>query len=162
MFHWGEVQNALFREVASLEVSKSTWLVTWETSEKKASHQISFHFLTISSCLSKKISQYSFWQKTLNKAFPGSVEVIEDGIHAEVQKIQQERCTVQNYYTTHMPKYEHCPFRRISGASWHLLGKKRHTTLYKRWLSPSRGDLVFVSFLLFASEQTRVRLWQCL
>ncbi len=53
MFHWGEVQNALFW-VASLEISKSTRLVAWETSGKKTSHHISFHFLTISSCLSKK------------------------------------------------------------------------------------------------------------
>lgn len=59
MFHWGEVQNALFWEVASLEISKSTWLVTWETSEKKTSHHISFHFLTILSCLQKLRNTHS-------------------------------------------------------------------------------------------------------
>lgn len=57
------------------KISKSTWLVTWETAEKNW-HHISFHFHFI---LHVKIAQYSFWQKTLNKAFPGSAEVIKDG-----------------------------------------------------------------------------------
>lgn len=68
-----------------------------------------------------KIAQYSIWQKTLNKAFPGCVEVIKRWIHVEVQKIEQEKCTVQNYYTTRIPKYEHCPVaesRSIMASSW--------------------------------------------
>lgn len=76
------------------------------------------------------------------------------GIYAEVQKIEQEQCTVQNYIT-YGPKYEHCPleeFRNIMASSQK---KKKKKTLYKCWLSPSRGDL-FVS-LLSSTKQTRVK-----
>lgn len=92
MFHWGEVQNALFWEVVSLEISKSTWLVTWETSQKKTStsHFLSFPDLLV---LPVKFAQYSFWQKTLNKAFPGSTEVIKDGYMLKCKKFRTMYCT---------------------------------------------------------------------
>lgn len=85
---------------------------------KKTSHHTCFHFLTVSSFLSKFLNTHS--GNTLNKAFPGSVEVIRDRYMLEVQKIEQEQCTVQNYYTTRIPKYEHCPVeesRRIMASS---------------------------------------------
>lgn len=89
MFHWGEVQNALFWEVASLEISKSTCQVTWENFRKE---NLTPHFLSFPNhlILPVKIAQYSFWQKTLNKAFPGSVEVIKDGYMLKCKKLNKK------------------------------------------------------------------------
>lgn len=150
MFHWGEVQNALFWEVASLEISKSTWLVTRETSEKK---NLTPHFLSFPNhlILPVKIAQYSFWQNTLNKAFPGSVEVIKDGYIVKCKKFNKNNVLYKTT-TPHVYQNMNIVLWRNLGASWHLLGKKKHTSLYKSWLSPSRGDLL--SLLSFPPPTT--------
>lgn len=53
------------------------------------------------------------------------MEVIPDGYRLKCKQIQWEQCTVQNYYTIHLPKYEHCPVEEISETTWHLLGKTK-------------------------------------
>lgn len=139
MFHWVEVQNALFWEVASLEIRKSTCLVTWETSEKNKPHT-TFSFPTYLILPHCKIAQYSFWQKTLNKAFPGSVEVIKDEYMLLKCKKFNQNNVLYKTTTPHVYQNMNIVLLRNLGTSWHLLGKKKHSTLYKSWLSPSRGD----------------------
>lgn len=42
-------------------------------------------------------------------------------MYAHVQTTEQEQCTVQNYYTAHIPKCEHCPVegsQNIMASFW--------------------------------------------
>lgn len=139
MFHWGEVQNALFWEVASLEklVNQLDWS-PGKLQKKKKPHTTSPNHLI----LPVKIAQYSFWQKTLNKAFPGSVEVIRDGYMLKCKKLNKNNVLYKTT-TPHVYQNMNIVLWRNLGASWHLLGKKKtHDLFYKSWLSPSRGDLL--------------------
>lgn len=99
-----------------------------------------FIFLTISSCLSKFLNTHSGRIQWIRHS-QGLGRSLKMDTCLEVQKIEREQCTVQNCYTTRIPKYEHCPVeesRSIMASSWKE--KKTHMTLYKSWLSPSRGD----------------------
>lgn len=155
MFHWGEVQNALFWEVASLEISNSTRPVAWETSEKKTSHHISFHFPN-HLVLPVKISQYSFWQNTLNKAFPGSGEVIKDGYMFGSAKNWKRTmyCTKLLHHT--YTKIWTLSCRGISEHHGIFLERKKHTWPCIKVGCPRPA----VTFSLLSSsppKQTRVR-----
>lgn len=85
---------------------------------KKTSHHTCFHFLTVSSFLSKFLNSHSGRIHWIRHS-QGLWRSLERYM-LEVQKIEQEQCTVQNYYTTRIPKYEHCPVeesRRIMASS---------------------------------------------
>lgn len=82
---WGA--KRVFWEVASLEIRKSTWVVTWKHFTKvstKKKKPTTFPFVIYHRV--KKFFQYSLWQKTLNKAFPGCVEVIKNGYIVKCKK----------------------------------------------------------------------------
>lgn len=87
----------------------------------------------------QQFEKYSFWQNTLNKAFPGSAEAIGVRQMLEVQKNQT--------WTTYCTRRQHHTFikistrsrRRISEHRGILFGKTRkkkraHTTSYKSWV----------------------------
>ena len=99
MFHRGEVQNALFWEVASLEKLVNQLDLTPGKLQKRKPHSTFPNHLI----LPVKIAQYSFWQNTLNKAFPGSVEVIKDGYMLKCKKFNKNNVL---YKTTKPHIYE--------------------------------------------------------
>lgn len=72
----------------------------------------------------KKVAQYSFWQNTSDKAFPGSVEVIKDGYILKCKKFNN---VLYKTTTPHVYQNMNIVLWRNLGASWHLLGKKKHT-----------------------------------
>lgn len=131
---------------------KSTCLVVWKTSEKE---NLTPHFLLSSNHLIQpfKISQYSFWQKTLNKAFPGSVVVIKDGYMLKCKKFN---IVLYKITSPHVYQNMDIVLKRSLRGSWHLLGKKKNSALQKNWLSPSRGDFYSASFRP-PKKQTRVK-----
>lgn len=138
MFHWGEVQNALFWEVASLEISKSNCLITWETSEKKTSYHISFHFLTISFCLSKFLNSHSGRRHWIRHSQGLWRSLKMDTCWSAKNLTRTIYCTKRLHHT-----YTKIWTLSCGGISEHhgiFLERKKHTTLYKSWLSPSRGD----------------------
>lgn len=101
-----------------------------------------------------EVSQYSFWQNTLTKAFPGSVEVIRDRYMLEVQKNWMRTM----YYT----KLQHHTYIKIwtlsrEGISAHhgiFLEIRKHEDLYKSWCL--RPAVTFCLPFPPSQKQTRV------
>lgn len=114
-----------------------------------------FIFLTISSCLSKFLNTHSGRIHWIRHS-QGLGRSLKMDTCLEVQKIEIEQCTVQNCYTTRIPKYEHCPVeesRSIMASSWK---EKKHTWLCIKVGCPRPA----VTFSLLSSspqKQTRVR-----
>lgn len=84
------------------------------------------HFLSFPNhlILPVKVAQYSFWQNTLNKAFPGSVEVIKDGYIVKCKNFNKNNVLYKTT-TPHIYQNMNIVLWRNLGASWHLLGKKK-------------------------------------
>lgn len=117
------------------------------------------HFLSFPNhlILPVKVAQYSFWQNTLNKAFPGSVEVIKDGYMLKCKNFTKNNVLYKTT-TPHVYQNMNIVLQRNLGASWHLLGKKKkkhaRPCIKVGCLRPA-VTLCLLSFV--PQKQTRVR-----